>query len=75
MVAGPRDRLPRALSGGACRAAPRRYALDPAGSRLEIQVGKTGLFGFAGHEHQVLAGRLRAAPRSPRRGSPPRPSI
>jgi polyisoprenoid-binding protein YceI len=40
------------------RAAPRRYALDSAASRIEIQVGKTGLFGFAGHEHQVVAGAL-----------------
>lgn len=38
------------------RASPRHYALDPAQSRVEIQVGKTGLFGFAGHEHQVIAG-------------------
>jgi polyisoprenoid-binding protein YceI len=38
------------------RAAPRRYKLDPGRSRVTIHVGKTGLFGFAGHEHQVVAG-------------------
>jgi polyisoprenoid-binding protein YceI len=38
------------------RAAARRYTLDPAQSRVEIHVGKTGLFGFAGHEHEVVAG-------------------
>jgi polyisoprenoid-binding protein YceI len=43
------------------RAAPRHYALDPAQSRVEIHVGKTGLFGFAGHEHQVVAGTFRGS--------------
>jgi polyisoprenoid-binding protein YceI len=33
-----------------------RYVLDPAGSRFVIHVGKGGLFGFAGHEHEVLVG-------------------
>ncbi|HEY4394815.1 MAG TPA: YceI family protein [Polyangia bacterium] len=40
------------------RAAPRRFTLDPQQSRVEIHVGKTGLFGFAGHEHQVVSGTL-----------------
>ena len=40
-------------------AAPRVYTLDPAHSRLAIEVGKAGLFGFAGHEHQVVAGTFR----------------
>jgi polyisoprenoid-binding protein YceI len=40
----------------AARAAARRYTLDPAQSRVEIHVGKSGLFGFAGHEHEVVAG-------------------
>ena len=43
------------------RAAPRRYTLDPAQSRVVIHVGKTGLFGFAGHEHQVVAGTFRGS--------------
>jgi polyisoprenoid-binding protein YceI len=40
-------------------AAPRVYALEPAHSRLTIRVGKAGLFGFAGHEHEVVAGAFR----------------
>jgi polyisoprenoid-binding protein YceI len=43
------------------RAAPRRYTLDPAQSRVEIHVGKAGLFGFAGHEHEVVAGTFRGS--------------
>jgi polyisoprenoid-binding protein YceI len=45
-----------ALAAAPARAAPRRYTLDPTQSRVEIHVGKTGLFGFAGHEHDVVAG-------------------
>jgi polyisoprenoid-binding protein YceI len=33
----------------------RNYAIDPAASRVEIRVGKSGVFSFAGHEHRVLA--------------------
>jgi polyisoprenoid-binding protein YceI len=40
-------------------AAPRVYRLDPAQSRLTVEVGKAGVFGFAGHEHQVVAGVFR----------------
>ena len=40
-------------------AAPRVYMLEAAQSRLTIHVGKTGLFGFAGHEHEVVAGAFR----------------
>ncbi len=29
--------------------------IDPAGSRVSIEVGKTGAFSFAGHVHEVLA--------------------
>jgi polyisoprenoid-binding protein YceI len=47
------------LSAALVQAAPRVYTLDPAHSRLTIEVGKAGLFGFAGHEHQVLAGTFR----------------
>jgi polyisoprenoid-binding protein YceI len=45
-----------ALTAPGARAAPRRYTLDPTGSQLAIHVGKAGLFGFAGHEHDVVAG-------------------
>jgi polyisoprenoid-binding protein YceI len=41
-------------------AEPRRYTVEPEASRLAIHVGKTGLFGFAGHEHQVVAPIQRA---------------
>ena len=47
------------LSAAPLQAAPRAFALDPVHSRLTIEVGKAGLFGFAGHEHQVVAGTLR----------------
>ena len=40
-------------------AAPRVYTLEPAHSRLTVHVGKAGLFGFAGHEHEVVAGAFR----------------
>ncbi|HEY5089769.1 MAG TPA: YceI family protein, partial [Polyangia bacterium] len=45
-----------ALAGPSAQAGPRRYTLDPAASKLEIHVGKSGVFGFAGHEHDVVAG-------------------
>jgi polyisoprenoid-binding protein YceI len=51
--------VPFLLAAASAQAAPRVYALDPAHSRLTIQVGKAGVFGFAGHEHQVLAGTFR----------------
>ena len=47
------------LSAAPLQAAPRAFALDPVHSRLTIEVGKAGLFGFASHEHQVVAGTLR----------------
>jgi polyisoprenoid-binding protein YceI len=48
-----------AVLSSMAEAAPRVYTLEPAHSRLTIQVGKAGLFGFAGHEHQVVAGTFR----------------
>jgi polyisoprenoid-binding protein YceI len=30
-----------------------RYALDPDSSRILIHTGSSGLFGFAGHEHEI----------------------
>jgi polyisoprenoid-binding protein YceI len=45
---------------------PTVYRIDPAASRIVVHVGKSGIFGFAGHEHQVfgapLDGTVRAAP-------------
>lgn len=48
--------LAAALAAPSAQAGPRRYTLDPAASQLEIHVGKSGVFGFAGHEHDVVAG-------------------
>jgi len=44
-----------ALSSQTARADPHPYAIDEAGSRIVVHVGKTGLLGFAGHEHEILA--------------------
>lgn len=43
-----------ALAGPAA-AAERVYAVDPAASLMSIAVGKSGLFKFAGHTHEVVA--------------------
>jgi polyisoprenoid-binding protein YceI len=43
------------VPAGIASAEPIRYLLDPGASRLVVHVGKTGLFGFAGHEHEVVA--------------------
>ena len=48
--------LAAVLVAPSAQAQPRRYTLDPAGSQLKIHVGKSGVFGFAGHEHDVVAG-------------------
>lgn len=44
------------------------YTLSPA-SRLEVQTGKAGLFGFAGHDHRITAraftGEMVYYPRAP----------
>lgn len=34
---------------------PQVFTIDAAASHVVIHVGKTGLFGFAGHAHEVLA--------------------
>jgi polyisoprenoid-binding protein YceI len=47
------------LRAPAARAAPRVYTLVAAQSRLTVRVGKAGLFGFAGHEHEIVAGAFR----------------
>jgi polyisoprenoid-binding protein YceI len=45
-----------ALGQGAARAESGPYTLDPKASQIAIHVGKSGLFGFAGHEHDVVVG-------------------
>jgi polyisoprenoid-binding protein YceI len=45
--------VPAALS-----AAPRTFAIDGNASTAKAHVGKTGIGGFAGHEHNVIAGSL-----------------
>jgi polyisoprenoid-binding protein YceI len=50
-----------ALSTGTASAEPQPYTIDEAGSRIVIHVGKTGVFGFAGHEHEVVAPLHRGA--------------
>jgi polyisoprenoid-binding protein YceI len=43
------------LGGTPAAAAPRTYVVDAAASRVRIHVGRTGVFGFAGHRHEVAA--------------------
>jgi polyisoprenoid-binding protein YceI len=47
-------------------AAPRTYLIDAAASAVRVHVGKSGVFGFAGHTHEVAAerfeGRVQADP-------------
>jgi len=50
-----------ALSSRFALAEPHTYAVDPIASRIVVHVGKTGLFGFAGHEHEVEAAVKRGA--------------
>ena len=47
------------LSGGALQPDGRAVlAIDPASSQVVIEVGKAGVFGFAGHAHEVVAPAL-----------------
>jgi len=39
-------------------AAPRTYVIDAAASAVRVHVGKSGVFGFAGHTHDVVAARF-----------------
>jgi polyisoprenoid-binding protein YceI len=34
---------------------PEQFVIDPAMSTITLQVGKTGLFSVAGHEHEIVA--------------------
>ena len=38
-------------------AAPRTYVIDASASAVQVHVGKSGVFGFAGHNHEVVAER------------------
>ena len=40
---------------GPAAAATRTFAIDATASSVRIHVGKTGIGGFAGHEHEVVA--------------------
>jgi len=57
-------RLPLALwalalgSAVPAGAATRTYVIDAPASAVRVHVGKTGVFGFAGHTHDVAAERL-----------------
>jgi polyisoprenoid-binding protein YceI len=53
--------LPLALAGPVAHAGSSHYTLDPGASRLTIHVGKAGLMGFVGHEHEVVAGTFHGA--------------
>jgi polyisoprenoid-binding protein YceI len=44
---------------GSAEAKPRRYVLDPSASHVVIQVGKAGVFGFAGHKHEIVTGTFK----------------
>ncbi len=39
-------------------AATRTYVIDASASAVQVHVGKTGVFGFAGHTHEVAAERF-----------------
>lgn len=39
-------------------AAPRAYVVDAGASAVQIHVGKSGVFSFAGHKHEVVALRF-----------------
>ena len=47
------------LGQGAAQAEPRQYTLNPKASEIAVHVGKAGLFRFAGHEQDVVAGHFR----------------
>lgn len=56
MDAGLRSAAVTLLAGALAApamAAPRTYAVVPGESHVKVHVGRAGLFGFAGHEHEV----------------------
>lgn len=34
---------------------PDRFQIDPAATHVTIRVGRSGVFGFAGHDHEIVA--------------------
>lgn len=61
------------LPGSAARAGAQVFTIDPATSRVVIHVGKSGIFSFAGHTHEIVApllsGRVSYEPADPQRSS------
>jgi polyisoprenoid-binding protein YceI len=51
--------LPLLFASAAAGAAEQGYTVVAEQSTVRIHVGKSGVFGFAGHEHEVLAPRVR----------------
>lgn len=47
-----------AVGSGASGAPLLRYAIDPDSSQVRIHTGSSGLFGFAGHEHDIAPARF-----------------
>lgn len=62
-----------AFAGPTASAAQRTYDVVPERSRVTVHVGRSGLFGFAGHEHEVVGpvvrGSVVADPDDPARSS------
>jgi polyisoprenoid-binding protein YceI len=63
-----------ALAGAVpAAAATRTYVIDASASAVQVHVGKSGVFGFAGHGHEVAAerfeGRVEAEPEDLARSS------
>lgn len=63
-----------ALAGAVpAAAATRTYVIDASASAVQVHVGKSGVFGFAGHTHEVAAerfeGRVEADPEDLARSS------
>jgi polyisoprenoid-binding protein YceI len=54
-------------------AEPETFAVDPAASRVRIHLGRAGLFGFLGHDHEIDApvaeGRVEVVEGDPSRSS------
>jgi polyisoprenoid-binding protein YceI len=54
-------------TAGVTMQAPAIFSIDAANSRVAIEVGRSGLLGFAGHDHEVIApavtGRVAFDPR------------
>jgi polyisoprenoid-binding protein YceI len=47
------------VAATAAAQAPDQFRIDPAATHVTIQVGRSGIFGFAGHDHEVAAPAVR----------------